>query len=232
MPNYEIIEWNETNYDVRKIPYIAQAYDAKKFAFVSDYARIDILNEHGGIYFDTDVEVLKDLSPILEKGPFLGLETWGAIANGLGMASNKGDYILAEILESYQKEQFINLDGSYNLKTVVTRVSDIFRKHGFTDKSKDLQKVANYTIYPPEYFSPKDVATGIVRITENTYTIHHYDASWLDGWQKKVQKKKYQIYDKYGANIISKVLVLMYHISQAIINLGFINGIKYSWSKI
>ena len=91
LPDYEIIEWNEANYDVHKIPYISQAYKAKKYAFVSDYARVDILNEHGGVYFDTDVEVLKDLSPILAKGPFLGIEAAGAIANGLGMAAEQGD---------------------------------------------------------------------------------------------------------------------------------------------
>ena len=232
LPDYEIIEWNESNYNVHKIPYISQAYEAKKYAFVSDYARVDILNEHGGVYFDTDVEVLKDLSPILNKGQFLGIEAPGAINNGLGMAAEKADAILVEILESYSKENFVNPDGTYNLKTVVTRVSDIFRNYGFTDDADHVQEIANYNIYPAEYFSPKNVVTGIIRITENTYTIHHYDASWLENWQKKVQIKKYQVYERFGTNLFSKVIVLIYHISQALINLGFINGIKYSWSKI
>lgn len=232
LPDYEIIEWNETNYNVHKIPYISQAYEAKKYAFVSDYARVDILNEYGGVYFDTDVEVLKDMSPILDKGPFLGLEAPGAIANGLGMATEKGDAILEEILNSYRNENFVNPDGSFNLKTVVTRVSDIFKKYGFTNEGARIQNVANYSIYPPEYFSPKNVVTGIIRITENTYTIHHYDASWLEDWQKKVQIKKHKIFNVLGENIISKMIVSFYYSYMALRNLGLKGGLDYIFSKI
>jgi mannosyltransferase OCH1-like enzyme len=232
LPDYEIIEWNEANYDVHKIPYISQAYKAKKYAFVSDYARVDILNEHGGVYFDTDVEVLKDLSLILAKGPFLGIEAAGAIANGLGMAAEQGDAILKEILDSYSQEAFLNPDGTYNLKTVVVRVSDIFRQYGFTDNESQIQEVANYTIYPPEYFCPKNVQTGILTITENTYTIHHYDASWLEDWQKQVQIDKYKIYKKLGNNLISNAFVAAHHVFMALKNKGVIDGIKYCKDKL
>ena len=232
LPDYEIIEWNESNYNVHKIPYISQAYEAKKYAFVSDYARVDILNEHGCVYFDTDVEVLKDLSHILNKGQFLGIEAPGAINNGLGMAAEKADAILLEILESYSKENFVNSDGTYNLKTVVTRVSDIFRNYGFTDDADHVQEIANYNIYPAEYFSPKNVVTGIIRITENTYAIHHYDASWLEDWQKQVQIKKHKIFNKLGENIVSKGLVSIYYAYMALYKLGMKDGIDYIFSKI
>lgn len=232
LPDYEIIEWNESNYNVHKIPYISQAYKAKKYAFVSDYARVDILNEHGGVYFDTDVEVLKDLSPILNKGQFLGIEAPGAIANGLGMAAEKGDAILVEILESYSKENFVNPDGTYNLKTVVTRVSDIFRNYGFTDDADHVQEIANYNIYPAEYFCPKNVQTGVLIITENSYTIHHYDASWLEDWQKKVQIDKYRIYKKLGSNFVSNSIVSAYHVFMALKNKGLVGGIKYCKEKL
>lgn len=232
MPDYEIIEWNESNYDVRKIPYIAQAYDAKKFAFVSDFARVDILNENGGIYFDTDVEVIKDITPIIEEGAFVGLESKGAIATGLGMASNEGDEILKEIIESYKSESFIVTDGSLNLKTVVTRVTEIFIKHGFDINSTNKQSILGYNIFPMEYFSPKDVNTGIITLTDKTYTIHHYDASWLEDWQKTVQINKYKIFHTLGKNIISIGIVFLYHSCMALYKLGLKAGLNYIFSKI
>ena len=130
LPDYEIVEWNESNYDVRKIPYIAQAYDAKKYAFLSDYARFDILYQYGGIYFDTDVEVIKPLNEILEKGSFAGVECTGALNTGLGIASPAASAIYKEILNSDESSEFLYKNGSMNLTTVVDRVSEIFYKHG------------------------------------------------------------------------------------------------------
>ena len=178
-PDYEIKEWNESNYDVRKIPYTAQAYDAKKYAFVSDYARFDILHEYGGIYLDTDVELIKPLDELLKCGAFCGVEQPGAINAGLGIGSYADNPIFLEILDSYQLDNFIKGDGTYNLKTVVVRVSDIFKKYGFSGK-EEIQKVAGLTIYPKEYFCPKDLISGEINLTKNTYSIHHFDASWID----------------------------------------------------
>ena len=188
-PDYEIKEWNEQNYDVRKIPYTAQAYAVKKYAFVSDYARFDILYEYGGIYFDTDVELIKPLDEIINRGAFCGIEQPGYIASGLGMAAPEAMPIFREILDSYKSENFINVDGSYNLTTVVTRVSDIFKKHGFSDK-EEIQEVAGIKIYPPEYFCPKNILTGELSITNNTYSIHHFDASWVDAGIILIRKDK------------------------------------------
>ena len=178
-PDYEIKEWNESNYNVRKIPYISQAYDAKKYAFVSDYARFDILYEYGGIYLDTDVELIKPLDELLKHGAFCGVEQPGALNAGLGMAAPAEMPIFREILDSYQSDQFINADKTYNLKTVVVRVSDIFKKYGFSN-NEEIQEVAWFRIYPKEYFCPKDIISGEVNITDNTYSIHHFDASWID----------------------------------------------------
>lgn len=178
MPDYEIREWNEDNYDIRKIPYIAQAYDAQKYAFVSDYARFDILYTYGGIYFDTDVEIIKDLNPIIEQGAFAGIEHSGLIAAGLGLACPANMDIYKEILDSYQFEEFTNQDGKMNLKTVVERVSDIFEKYGFKTE-KTIQEIKGIKIYPAEYFCPMSQDTGKITITENTYCIHHYASSWM-----------------------------------------------------
>lgn len=187
LPDYEIREWNEDNYDVHKIPYIAQAYDAKKYAFVSDYARFDIIYKYGGIYFDTDVEVIKPMDDIISNGAFFGLESAGSLAAGLGMASQAGNPIYLEILKSYEASKFIMPDGKQDLTTVVKRVSDIFRKYGFRDID-EIQTVAGCTIYPPEYFCPISVNDGKLRITDNTRTIHHYAQSWQPKWQKYGRK--------------------------------------------
>ncbi len=184
LPDYEIKEWNEDNYDVHKIPYISEAYNAKKYAFVSDYARFDILYEYGGIYFDTDVEVIKDLTLIIEQGAFAGVERAGELNAGLGIGSPAAMDIFKEVLDSYQEEHFVNQDGSLNLKTVVTRVSEIFYKYGFVKEDK-IQDVAGVRVYPTEYFCPKSYFTGKLNITENSYTIHHYDGSWCSDEAKK-----------------------------------------------
>ena len=232
MPDYEIKEWNETNYDVRKIPYIAQAYDAKKYAFVSDYARFDILYQYGGVYFDTDVEVLKDISHIIANGAFIGIEKGEPplLAAGLGIASPKETSIYKEILDSYANDQFYKADGTYNLKTVVTRVSDIFKEHGFLEKDC-LQTIENTTIYPSEYFCPKDCKTGEITFTKNTYTVHHYDASWVEPYYKILNSKISNIYKALGKNFFSKIIILLYAFLYRISKTGIKATIKHYKSK-
>ena len=180
LPGWQIKEWNEDNYDVNKIPYTKEAYAAKKYAFVSDYARFDILYAEGGIYFDTDVEVIKDMAPVLAQGAFAGVESAsGGLAAGLGIASPAASGIIKDILESYKSSRFINEDGTQNLLTVVDRVSAIFENYGFKRTCTEIQKVGEFYVYPPEYFCPKDVTSASLHITQNTYTIHHYDGTWL-----------------------------------------------------
>lgn len=195
-PDYEIKEWNEDNYDVRKIPYISQAYDARKYAFVSDYARFDILYNEGGIYFDTDVEVIKEFTPIIEKGAFAGTEGAGNLNAGLGIGSPSAMGVFKEVLESYKEDCFINPDGSMNLKTIVTRVSEIMYQHGFA-KEDVTQEIEGITIYPTEFFCPKDYLTGKLKITDNTYSIHHFDCSW----HTRKNKVKHKIMRLLGPRI-------------------------------
>ena len=216
LPDYEIIEWNEQNYDVHKIPYISQAYDAKKYAFVSDYARFDILYEYGGIYFDTDVEVIKSMDKIIEQGAFAGVEFPGKLNAGLGLASPAASPIYKEILDSYRKSTFVTEDGQNDLTTVVTRVSDIFKKYGFTDENK-VQKIADVTIYPVEYFCPKNYRTFEINITKNTYSIHHYDASWVSKFHKKYITTTEKLCKCFGVpigNIIKVFPYLQWKISE------------------
>lgn len=224
LPDYEIKEWNESNYDVHKIPYTAQAYDAKKYAFVSDYARFDILYQYGGIYFDTDVEVIKSIDKILLEGAFAGFESPGQLATGLGIASPIASPIYKEILESYEKSDFISSNGTMNLTTVVERVTEIFKKHGLTDENR-IQKVADVTIYPAEYFCPKDNRTGELNITPNTYTIHHYDGSWTIPLRKKYMSLRSKIASKFGIKV-AKIILLPLQVICIIKEVGFKSFLK------
>lgn len=193
-PGYEIKEWNETNYDVRKIPYISEAYDAKKYAFVSDYARFDILYQEGGIYFDTDVEVIKPFDDIIERGPFMGREAGSylknicgvegdglAVAPGLGLGAEAGMPLYKDFLNAYQDLSFYKCDGTLNTKTIVCYTSEILVEKGLSGNNNEPEKVAGVWIYPADYFCPMDHTRGnILTITDRTVSIHRYDASWTD----------------------------------------------------
>ncbi|MBQ7170765.1 MAG: glycosyl transferase [Clostridia bacterium] len=178
-PDFEIREWNESNYDVKKIPYVAEAYEAKKYAFVSDYARFDILCQYGGVYFDTDVEVIRPFDDILERGAFMGCETDGEDVNpGLGIAAPPGLGIYREILDYYATQHFQDADGSLNTETVVTKTTRILKEHGWQN-GPGIQRVSEISVYPKAYFNPMDNNTGKMRITEQTHSIHWYSMSWM-----------------------------------------------------
>ena len=198
-PHAEIIEWNESNYDVRKNPYISQAYDQQKWAFVTDYMRFDILHQYGGVYLDTDVELLKDITPLTEDN-FMGFESRKHVAPGLIMHAKQGDELLKEILDYYDA-----LDGFSIDETVVTIVTEILEKHGLR-RDNSMQTVAGYVIYPTEYFNPKGGDYGMEKITENTYSIHHYEASWKSTLDRKIMRYKV----KYG-NKKGRILFTLHH---------------------
>lgn len=177
LPDYEIKEWNEDNFDVNIIPYTQEAYEAKKYAFVSDYARFWILYHYGGIYFDTDVEVIKPLDDIINKGAFMGLESDLNCNPGLGLGCNSNLIQYKKILDLYKTLHFKCADGSLNLKTIVEYTSELLLHDGLKNKST-IQKVGDIYIYPAEYFCPINLTTRRMYITNNTRTIHHYMASW------------------------------------------------------
>lgn len=229
-PDYEIKQWNEFNYDVHKIKYMSEAYNAKKYAFVSDYARFDILYQYGGIYFDTDVEVIKSFDAILVNGGFMGFEEVGKVASGLGIGCNAGLNILYQITQFYSTLRFINNDGSYNLHTVVEYVTKILRQNGLDDK-KEMQKLDKIVIYPPEYFAPKSIKTGELKITANTYSIHHYDASWVSKQEKKYYELKRKINRLFGSNF-GIILLFPYFFFMHVNNYGLKIGIKKIIEKL
>lgn len=176
-PDYEIRRWDESNYDVSVSLYASQAYQDRKWAFVSDYARADILYRYGGFYFDTDVEMLKSIEPLRRHQGFIGMEAAGGVASGLGCGFRKGHPFLKELMGIYESTSWLNKEGTQKLKVNANFETDILRKYGFK-KYNDFQLINGVAVYPPEYFSPLIVGTNISHITENTYSIHHYHYSW------------------------------------------------------
>lgn len=209
-PDYEIVEWNEKNYDVHKIPYIAQAYDAKKYAFVSDYARFDILYHEGGLYFDTDVEVIKVFDDILENGAFMGCEIDGVdgaaiqVNPGLGVGAEPGMKLYKEILDYYETQSFISSAGEINQETVVTKTTNILKQHGLKD-TNEIQQVDNVMIYPAEYFNPYNNNTGELKKTGNTHSIHWYSMSWISPLGRLRSKITRPLHRVLGENFFSHI---------------------------
>lgn len=186
MPDYEIKEWNESNFDVNIIPYTKEAYEAKKYAFVSDYARFWILYHYGGVYFDTDVEVIRPLDEIIERGAFMGCEIDGqdphygdiAVAPGLGLAVKAGHQVYKAILEKYAMLRFLNEDGTIDTTTVVHHTTTVLKEFGLQN-TIGIQNIVGIYIYPRCYFNPFDDATGRLNKTPDTYTIHWFSKTWL-----------------------------------------------------
>ena len=187
LPDYEIKEWNEDNFDVNMTQYTREAYEAKKYAFVSDFARFWILYQYGGVYFDTDVEVLKPMDVILGKGSFMGCETDKTtgvntditVAPGLGFACEAGNIFLKDIIEIYKEKSYKKDFANNGCKTIVDYTTELLLSKGLKNTT-DIQCIDNIHIYPTEYFNPINIVTHRMHITKKTYSIHHYTATWKE----------------------------------------------------
>ena len=179
LPDYEIIRWDESNFDVHSIPFTSQAYEAKKYAFVSDYARFKILFELGGIYMDTDVELLKSLDAFLHHRAFTGFEKKDQVAPGLILGAEPHMPVIR-----YMQEYYENLPGyTPEMDTVVAIMTKFLVSKGLR-LDNTLQTVEETTVYPMEYFSPLNFQTNKLERTKNTVSVHHYAGTWLSGRQK------------------------------------------------
>lgn len=184
LPDYEIKEWNEDNFDVNLLPYTRDAYEAKKYAFVSDVARFWVLYNYGGLYFDTDVEIIKPMDAIVSKGAFMGWESPNnkgipSVNAGLGLGTESNSSFYKEVLFYYKSLSYYTSECKRNTYSMVPMVTDLLIMHGLK-RDGTLQEVEGITIYPPEYFCPMDPTTGIVEKTCNTVSIHWYDSSWMN----------------------------------------------------
>lgn len=175
-PDYEIKEWNEDNFDININEYVKEAYKNKKWAYVSDYARFYVLNKYGGIYLDTDVQLIKPLDELLEKSALCGFSTNDVVATGLIFACEKNNWLCKSVLDSYTGEKFLN-ESPDKIIAIGQRVTKILSNHGLK-LNGETQTIEGITIYAPFYFNPTN---GDIRRKPDprAYSIHHYTATWF-----------------------------------------------------
>ena len=202
LPDYDIMEWNESNFDIHCCRYVEEAYNAKKWAFVSDYVRVYVLNKYGGVYFDTDVELLKPLDLLEQYENIIAFEDASHLNNGLVFSCKPNNDFCKWMLDSYHNDCFVLKDGSFNLYTECQRCTDYFESKGLVLEDK-LQVVDGYTVFPTEYFCPYRAGDAL-KITNNTYSIHHYNASWLSKKQR-IKRVLYKLAGKKGTKTIVSI---------------------------
>lgn len=184
-PDYEIIRWDESNFDLSSYDYTQEAFEAKKWAFITDVVRLHALVQQGGIYMDTDVELIAPLDSILEYDAVSGFESETDIPTGL-MASVPNQELMKELLDEYEGLHFIKSDGSQDNTTNVIRITNTCLKYGLT-RDNTKQTVKGMTLLPKDYLCPKNSKTGEIELTDNTIAIHHFDGSWLSEGEKRMK---------------------------------------------
>lgn len=200
-PDYELKLWNEDNYDIEKNPYMKQAYEAKAYGFVPDYARIDILYHHGGIYFDTDVELVRNIDHLLYQKAFCCVEKWQTVNFGGGSGAMPRNQMLGELLRERGSIRFVEANGRLNKNTCGYYDTKFFMKHGYKINGK-IQSINGVTVYPSEVFHPYDYTSGRVTKTANTCGIHHFNGGWLDEQQTQANQITMQNYERIFAEAI------------------------------
>ncbi|MBQ8124291.1 MAG: glycosyl transferase [Kiritimatiellae bacterium] len=178
LPEYEIKLWNENNFDVNSCQYTKEAYGAKKFAFVTDYVRLYALFSEGGIYMDSDVEVLRPLDSFLSLPAFTGYETSNGCITGL-MGSEKGGVWVGDLLAEYVNRRFVLEDGRLDTTTNVVYTTNLMRRKGAIVDGHKIEMPGYVTIFPQDFFCPKSGASNQISLTENSYVIHHFAGSWV-----------------------------------------------------
>lgn len=185
-PDYKIVFWNEDNFDYNDCMFAKEAYKHKAWAFVSDYARLKIINENGGIYLDTDVELLKNLDSLLNEKCFLASDQHGRrIATGLGFGAEKDNPIISEMLHIYY-ETIFDIDNCNEISCPVLNTK-VMKRHGF-EFSDRIVRYENVTVYPPKYFDPLGCGKSEDLLCDDTISIHHYTASWTPFRQRLKRK--------------------------------------------
>jgi len=214
-PDYQIIEWNEDNFDISACPlYVRQAYEAKKWAFVTDYVRLKVVYEHGGIYLDTDVEIKKSLDGLLQHDAYFGFEDGKHIATGLGFGAIKRHPVLREMMGDYEDIPFMKEDGTCDLLPCPQRnTNNLIQRGLIQDDSWQILK-DNILILPSVYLCPLSFWSGTGKITDETISVHWFSASWeeennkLDREQRVKQFRK-QEWKDYMIHTPNRVLMRM-----------------------
>lgn len=200
LPEYEIMFWNEDSFNLEEYPFAKQALEYKKYAFVSDVCRLAVLKKYGGVYLDTDVEVLGSLDKFLSHEAFSGFENNNFVPTGL-MASVANGVWISEMLRYYEGKSFITVDNEMDMTTNVIIISELMKSKGIT-LNNSYQEIKGYVaFYPSDFFCPKSHLDGKMRITSNTIAIHHFAGSWLSPLEKRKKKVKSKIRNIIGNNM-------------------------------
>lgn len=208
LPDYELVEWSEENFDMNVNSYIKEAYRSGKFAFVSDYVRVHALYHFGGIYLDTDVEVFKSFDLLLHHDSFWGFEQENFIATST-IGASKENKLIKIFLDSYNDINFINKDGSFNELTNVAMITEILKEKGL-NLNGEFQEIEGIGVfYPQTYFSPYDYINCRKFITDKTYTMHHFYKSWLPVKARVKGNFKVAVSKLIGGNNIARIRKLL-----------------------
>lgn len=191
-PDYEIKEWNEGNFNVNTLTYTSEAYNSGKWAFVSDVARLHALINQGGIYLDTDVELLRSFDNILDNNAFVGFEGSRFIATAV-IGSVPGNPIMIEFFKLYDNLRFVNAENAPDLTTNVIRLTNLLTEKGLV-LDGSVQHLKDMVVYPTDYFSPYDYIDGTLKETDNTVAIHWYSISWREN--ASLKKRFTQLYHR------------------------------------
>ena len=175
-PDYEIVQWNESNFDIHCHPFVESAYKEKAWAFVSDYARLKIIYDRGGIYLDTDVELLKSLDFLLKYQGYIGVQQGGRLCNtGLGFGTVKLNSVVQDMMKSYDGLTYIPEQKN---ELACPKLNDkVFRNLGYQFHN-EIQEIGDIVIFPPRYFDPYAPGRAENLMCNDTVSIHHYTASW------------------------------------------------------
>ena len=198
-PDYEIREWNESNFDINENVYCREAYEAKKWAFVADMARLVVLEKYGGIYMDTDVEVVRPFDDLLAYGAFMCFENRDSVSIGT-LGVEKGNPVIADFLTPYKNRHFLRDDGSYDFTTNLKIITPILTdKYHLALNGQRQMLPHDVLVLPMESFIAKDFLTGWIVADDTTYAIHHYEASWYSE-----EERKYMLLHRYYSRIYLK----------------------------
>lgn len=203
-PDYEIKEWNEDNYDISQAPlYVRQAYEAKKWAFVTDYVRLDVVFREGGIYLDTDVEIIRSPDFLLENHAYFGFEVPERVNTGLGFGAEIAAPVVKKMQEIYGDIPFLLKDGSYDQTPCPERNTSVLEQFGLIADGTYQTLKENIIILPADYLCPVDYETGICKKTEHTVSIHWFSGSWQS--KKEIRVKKAYARELYIRNILFQI---------------------------
>lgn len=233
-PDYQIIEWNEDNYDISKNKYMKDAYSEKKWGFVPDFARLDIIYNEGGFYLDTDVELLRSLDELRENVAYMGIEgDQITVSPGLGFGAEPQNGVIKDLRDLYNDLSFYNEDGTLNTRPSPYYATEFFIKKGFEKENKN-QIINGFKIYSSEYFAPKDYYSGDVSITEKSISIHQYSMSWVDPKVVQFHKFRQEVQRHTGkkfAYFCERIYSAPYRIYKKFKEKGFYGTIKFVFHK-